>query len=107
MMDYYVTSAIIGTATLCIPLLVMLASYYFTLRKIGRTDAAAFKTPHIVAACVFCISLIPVLSVTSIPDFTRFTLNVDVNLIPFYNAHLNIEQYLMNIALFIPFGFLL
>jgi glycopeptide antibiotics resistance protein len=110
-MDYYITSVILGLISLFFPLLIMMALFIFIMRRKDRSRGAVTKAPHIVAACVFCYSLVPMLSVTAIPDVLRFRLNIDVNIIPFdnffHNFFLNIDQYLLNIALFIPFGFLL
>jgi glycopeptide antibiotics resistance protein len=106
-MNYYVMSAIMGLTSLIIPLLAILATYQFIMRKKDKKSNTVTTPLHMAGACIFCFALIPILSVTNIPDFTRFQWSADINLIPFLHVATDWLQYAMNVVLFIPFGFLL
>ncbi|MDR2531335.1 MAG: VanZ family protein [Oscillospiraceae bacterium] len=60
--------------------------------------------PHIIATYIFCFIVSFILSATEIPNIRSIEMIVNIKLTPFTIA--SITEYLLNILLFIPFGFI-
>ena len=57
--------------------------------------------------CLFCLYLCVVFSLVGIPNVTYFRPELNLNLIPFRGFLVDIKNGILNIALFVPLGFLL
>lgn len=104
---FYVASMLIGGVSGLLPLLPAMALFQFIMRRKNRERNWKTAMPHILAVYVFCLVLLTVLSVTSIPDLFHLTVDVTINLIPFANIRTSFHQYALNILLFVPVGLLL
>ena len=78
--------------------------YHILMLKKHKKAQKRGVFPHIIAAYVFCFIVSFVFSATGIPDTESFRLYMmRVSLTPFVIE--NNEQLLLNILLFVPFGF--
>ncbi|MCL2077706.1 MAG: VanZ family protein [Oscillospiraceae bacterium] len=70
------------------------------IKKSGRSSFI----PHIIAAYIFCYIISFIFTATEIPDVSSFSLTMlQISITPFIIE--NNEQLLLNILLFVPFGF--
>lgn len=57
--------------------------------------------------CLFCLYMATVFSLVGIPNVTYFRPEVNLNLIPFLGIVEDLKNSVLNVALFVPLGFLL
>lgn len=62
---------------------------------------------HLIGDGIFCFFLGAVLSITGVPALYQLHLGGNINLIPFADLTTNALQYIENLLLFLPVGFLL
>lgn len=62
---------------------------------------------HIIGTYIYSLYIFAVLSITGIPYLNGINLSFTINFIPFSDLANNFIQYILNLILFIPFGFLL
>lgn len=95
-------------ASMLVPMLVAILVY-----KNLSADRAPWSRGYKVSLAIFAILVCGMLSVTGVPSIydivrTGFEIRPDaINFIPFSDPEFDIEQYALNIALFVPLGFLL
>lgn len=65
------------------------------------------EVPHLAAAYVFAFFISAILSTTGVPSVLYVRIDANINLIPFTDIFSNFIQYVENILLFMPVGFLL
>jgi glycopeptide antibiotics resistance protein len=99
-MRYYNT--LIEAVAGLLPILLILALYYFATSRKNKQSLL-----HVIGMGMFCFALTAIFSATSIPDIYHLTVDVTVNFIPFADITTNFLQYMLNVILFIPVGFLL
>ena len=63
--------------------------------------------PQIAVVYIFCLALILVLAITGTPDIRHRGVDATINFIPLVDIFTNFYQYMLNILLFVPIGFLL
>lgn len=85
------------------PFLLLLLFFW---HKKGRLFSAV-SVSHLVFSYLFCFLLVSVFSVTGIPSLLDFRPKIDVNFTLFSHIYTDTTQYVANVVLFIPFGFLL
>jgi glycopeptide antibiotics resistance protein len=85
----------------------MIAVFHIIMLKKDRKENLKTPAPHLIAAYVFCFLLQSILSATGIPYVYELSVNPLVNTVPFALISTNYIEYIQNIFLFIPFGFLL
>lgn len=103
-MNYYLTfiGDILASAAIgFIVALPFIAPYHILTAKRAKNKLV---TVHIITAYLFCFFISLVFSATEIPDINNFQLLIDISLTPFVIN--NNEQLILNILLFVPFGFL-
>lgn len=103
----YVASVVMGAVSGFLPVLLMMVGFYSIMRAKDKKYAIKTAVPHIAAVYLFCFALTLVLSITYIPDAYHFAVDVRTNFIPFVNFFTVTHQYILNILLFVPVGFLL
>jgi len=96
-----------------LPFLIIYHIFLIRKRKSNSngTDGKS-AIPHITAAYVFCFYLVGVLDITGISNMINYTspifrYAININLIPFQDVSHLYQQYISNMILFIPLGFLL
>ncbi len=104
---FFISNIFIGAILGFIPLLPLLILFHFIVLKKDKKNSKKIKVPHIIGSYIFCFFLLCIFSVTGIPDIYSFKLYININLIPFIDILINYTQYILNIILFIPLGFLL
>ena len=104
---FYAAMLLVGTVTGFLPVLPMMALYHLVMLKKDRALHTKTPAPHIVVVYVFCYALSCVLSVTSVPGIPYMAFDPIVNFIPFTGILTNFLQFLLNVLLFVPIGFLL
>ncbi len=62
---------------------------------------------HIIGTYIYSLYIFAVLSITGIPFLNGINMSFTINFIPFIDLANNFTQYILNLILFIPFGFLL
>lgn len=90
-----------------IALLPMIALFHFVMLKQDKNKNIKTAIPHIIATYIFCLALLSILSATGIPNIYSLKVDLAINLVPFIDIFTNYVQYIQNILLFIPLGFLL
>lgn len=90
-----------------LPILPVVGLLQLYLVKSGRAKPGKPLLAHIAGVCLFCFSLVGVLAITAVPDAYHLRLDPAVNFVPFVDIRTNTLQYLLNILLFAPVGFLL
>lgn len=87
---------IVPAAMVLIPLYVWM---HFTLfrRNFKKT----------IAYCMFCLYISAVFSLVGIPNIRYIRPEANLNLIPFYGMLSDLKNGVLNVALFVPFGFFL
>lgn len=78
--------------------------YHIVILRKARATRAVI--PHVIAVYVYCFYMLAVLTVTGVPSLPSIGLDVRVNLVPFNDISIIPYQYIQNMLLFIPFGFL-
>ena len=65
--------------------------------------------PHALASYILCFAVLSIFSVTGIPNIHDLKIDININFVPFTDIFTNRGrfQYIANIMLFIPLGFLL
>lgn len=63
--------------------------------------------PHLAAVYIFCLALVSILAITGVPELAHWSFNPVYNLRPFVLIFSNTTEYILNVILFVPFGFLL
>ncbi len=106
-MFYYVFHILLGSVFGFIPLLPILALYHFFLAKKEKVKGLAPSLSHTIFIYIFCFSLLSIFTATAAPNIYSHAGTLRLNLIPFIDITTNYVQYVENILLFIPFGFLL
>ena len=106
-MKLYARMIPIGLLLGFIPLLPMTILFHSVMLKKDKKNNYKTTVPHIVASYMFCIALLSILSAIGIPMIHTIKFNPNLNFVPFTNIFTNHAQYINNILLFIPFGFLL
>lgn len=106
-MFYLVNSlgeAMLGLAAIFTPM----ALFHLIMLKKHKNCSLKTATPHIIAVYAFCFAVLFILSATGVPDVHNFKFieGISLNLIPFKDIFKNYIQYVQNVLLFIPFGFL-
>lgn len=99
-------SLIIGALSGFLAMLPLLIMYHLVIVKKNNWNFKILRT-HLIVAYIFCFFLAAILSVTGVPSFLYLRVNININLIPFKDIFSNFIQYVENIILFIPLGFLL
>jgi len=90
-----------------LPVLPMMAVFHFVMIKKDLKNNVKPAIPHILAVYLFCIAILAVLSITSVPDVFRISFDPIINLVPLAGISASYLQYASNILLFLPVGFLL
>ena len=89
------------------PMLPVTASYHSVLVKKDRKERLKTSVPHMIAAYLFCLALIAILSVIGAPAVHDLAFNPMINPVPFADISENPVHYMLNVIHFVPFGFLL
>ena len=103
----YLASLLLGGMAGFLPLLPIMALFHFALRKKDKKSNMKTAMPHIVAVYIFCLALTVIFSITDIPSVYVLELDAVMNFVPFAALSGNFHQYVLNILLFVPVGFLL
>lgn len=105
-MLFYILGGIVEAAAGFIVLFPMLLIFHILISKKSKRES--FKTPvgHIIFTYLFCLVLLAILSVTGVPSIYDLRIAANFNLIPVFGAAAH-AQYVPNILLFVPLGFLL
>ncbi len=90
-----------------IPLLPMMALFQFVMFKKTKNSGLKIAASHVIATYLFSVVLLSILSATGITAITSSRIEMNINLVPLTELSTNFVQYVENILLFIPFGFLL
>lgn len=106
-MARYIAVNFAGAMAGFLPLLPMMAIFHFMMRKKDKANHIKAEISHIFAVYLFCFGLVSVLSVTSVPGIYYMSIDTGINLVPFVGVSNNLFEYVLNIILFIPVGFLL
>ena len=96
-------SSIIGL----IPVIPMAALFHFIMLKKDRKTNHKTPARHVIATYIFCFVLLVIFNVTSIPTIFSIEIDMTINLKLFDFIKTNYIQYILNIILFIPLGFML
>ena len=99
--------SLIGTASvlaLAVPILIV---YNALVLRRSRDASAGARVGYVASSVAFCVVLAAVLNVTGIPDVYSIRMEPDVNLVPFIDIFTSTRQYVLNVLLFVPVGFLL
>lgn len=80
--------------------------YQLMLLKKNDWRVKAFL-PHALASCSFVFVLSAIFSLTDPPSIYTYNLMPKVNFVPFDDVSTNLIQYVLNVLLFVPFGFIL
>ena len=103
----YILDLIIGTVSGIVAVFpLMIAFHHATLKKSKPNNKRA-KIIYIFASYIFCAALFAILTATGIPAIYSSKVHLNFNFVPFSDIFTNYKQYILNIILFIPFGFLL
>lgn len=91
-----------------VTILIVVLMERFILLKIPKKERIRIPFLHKIGICIFNYLLIGMLSVTGIPSVLgiRWDRQGGLNLIPFSDIAGSSFQYIQNIILFVPFGFL-
>lgn len=81
--------------------------FLILLEILARKQIGDLPLKHTIADAVLCFFMAAILSVTGIPGIYEFHLSVNMNFVPFTDVFSNTLQYIENIILFLPVGFLL
>ena len=103
----YIHIILMGSIFGLIPLAPMTALFQYARLKMDNIKTRKKTIPHILAAYIFCLALLAILSATGVPVVYNLGLSPLVNLVPFVDISTNPIHYLYNILLFVPLGFLL
>ena len=103
----YIYIIFMGSIFGLIPLAPMTALFQYARLKMDNIKTRKKTIPHILAAYIFCLALLAILSATGVPVVYNLGLSPLVNLVPFVDISTNPIHYLHNIFLFVPLGFLL
>lgn len=101
----FLLSLIIGALSGFFAMFPFLIIFHFTMLRRNKDIKKAI--PHFVATYVFSFFIAAVLSTTGVPSLLYLRIAVNINVIPFRDISSNFVQYVENIILFIPIGFLL
>ena len=105
---FFILYLFIGTISGLVAVLPMMLVFHFIALKRNKPSDGREKFLYMLTSYIFCTMIIAILSVTGItgiPDIHNQ--RAYINLIPFIDISTNYGQYLLNIVLFIPVGFLL
>ena len=89
------------------PLLPVTASYHSVLVRRDRKERLKTSVPHVIAVYLFCLTLVAILTATGIPAVDNLAFSPKINPIPFVEISEYPVNYMLNVMLFVPFGFLL
>lgn len=94
---------------ICLFLVFLSFAIYSSRKKNSKLNWKSLLIQYVFTA--YLVLVLSIVGVTSLLFFLRNpqyfrTSNIDVNLIPFVNVRSDFSQYLANILLFVPFGFL-
>lgn len=103
----YVTILLMFSLWGLLPVLPMMAAFHFIMVRKDRKSGMKSPVPHILATYLFCLAILAVLSITSVPDLFRISFEPDINLVPLADLSEGLLHGLSNILLFLPVGFLL
>ena len=106
-MRFYVLHTFLQASSVFIPIVPVIALLQFILLKMDGARHFKATGPHLLVAHLFCFVLLSIFSATAIPNITNFGVDVKLSLAPFSGLFTNTAQYLQNILLFMPLGFLL
>ena len=98
---------IVRTIAGFLPVLPMMALYHAAMLRKDRKNGLKTAKPHIAAVYIFCFVIVLVLSITSVPGIYNLEVIPNVNFVPFAYIHSMYHQYMLNVLLFVPVGFLL
>lgn len=104
---FYIVHIFIKSALGLIPVLPGMALLHFVLLRLDKKRKQRTPVSHILTAYLFCFVLLSIFSATDIASAGLGNLEVRLNLIPFDLIHTNTIQYIQNVLLFVPLGFLL
>ncbi|MCL1895101.1 MAG: VanZ family protein [Clostridiales bacterium] len=90
-----------------LPVLPMMALFHFIMVRKDKKGNVKTAARHILAVYLFCLAVLAVLSITSVPDVFRLSFEPTINLAPFSDFPEGLLHDLSNILLFLPVGFLL
>ena len=103
----YLIDLFVGTISgLVVVLPFMMLFHYVTFKRRKPSDQKETVVYKWVS-CAFCAALLAVFTATGVYDIYSMRIELRYDLIPFANISTNYEQYILNIILFIPIGFLL
>ena len=103
----YIQIIFTGSIFGLIPLLPMAAFFHAIRLKMDNLKTLKPAIPHMLASYLFCFVLLSILTAIGIPGVNYLEFSPQTNFVPFIDIHTNSLQYMQNILLFIPFGFLL
>lgn len=100
---FIVTSALSGY----IVLLPILLIFHYCLAKRIKSLGDKENLSHILVSYIFCFYLFSVLVLTGVPSIYQFRFDPNINMLPIVGVFSYPQQYILNIFLFVPLGFLL
>lgn len=103
----HLQSMFIGGIAGLIPLLPMMMFFHFIMLRKSKRNHRETEWAHRVVMYLFGFVLLCILSVTGMPSLYDITFDTTVNVVPLVGIGSNFSQYMQNVLLFIPLGFLL
>ena len=103
----FVLDVAVGTVSGLVSILPLLVVYHTLVLRKNRAVDGRTRCIYVATGYVFCAVLIAVLAITGIPDAYSMRAARGTNAVPFIDFFTNIEQYILNVVLFVPLGFLL
>ncbi len=81
--------------------------FLILLEILARKQIGDLPLKHTIADALLCFFIAAILAVTGVPGIYEFHADINVNFVPFADIFTNTPQYIENIILFLPVGFLL
>ena len=99
--------SLIGTASVFAFAVPILVAYNAAVLRRSCGASAGERVGYVAASFLFCAALATILAVTGVPDIYSLRMEPNVNLVPFLDIFTSTDQYIANVLLFVPVGFLL
>jgi len=103
----YILDLLIGTVSGIVAVLPLMIPFHYATLKKSKLNNKRAKFIYVFASYIFFAALFAILTATGIYDIYSSQTYLNFNFVPFSDIFTNYKQYILNIILFIPFGFLL
>ena len=103
----YFIDLLIGTISGFVVVLPFVMLFHYTTFKRRKPSDQKETALYIWVSYAFCAALLAAFTATGVYNIYSMRIELRYDLIPFANISTNYEQYILNIILFIPIGFLL